>query len=54
MVDGVGGVDDWRALVLAFDDGEQGDRDATTSDKVAQDGAWADAGQLVLVSNQAR
>jgi hypothetical protein len=40
VVDGVGGVDDGRSPVLAFDDGEQGDRDASTDDKVAQDRAW--------------
>jgi hypothetical protein len=49
VVDGVGSLDDGRAFALALDDGEQGNRDAPAGDEIAQDRAWADAGQLILV-----
>ena len=45
------GLDNGRALALAFDDRQQRHGDATASDQVAQHRPWSDTRKLVLVSN---
>ena len=52
VVDAMRSLDDGRALALALDHGQQRNRDAAAGNQVAQDGAWADTGQLVLVAHE--